>query len=66
VVGCELEFDVRLLFRVANDDRVCGGFGALESIRYGERDVLAIVANDIVLECWSPFYADAFISLPRA
>src|SRR5947208_6513028 len=66
IVGCELEFDVGLVFRVANDNRVRGGFGALESVSDGERDVLTIVANDIVLEGRTPFYANAFIPLPGA
>jgi hypothetical protein len=65
-VGCELEFDVRFLFRVANDNRVRRGFGALESVRDGERDVLTIITNDIVFERRPPFYADAFVALPSA
>src|SRR2546430_176001 len=61
IVGCELEVDVRLLFRIGDDDSIRRGFGALESVRDGERDVLAVVANDIVLEGRTPFYANAFI-----
>src|SRR2546430_14136603 len=50
IVGGELEFDVGLVFRVANDNRVRGGFGALESGNDGERDVLTLITNDTVLE----------------
>src|SRR5437763_9457829 len=56
ILGCELEFEVRLVFRVANDDRVRCGFGALARVRDGVRDVLAVVANDTILKGWSPFY----------
>ena len=66
MVGCEFEFHVRLFFRIGDDDGVSGRFGALESVRDRERDVLAIIANDIVLEGGTPFYANAFISLPGA
>src|SRR2546423_1832814 len=66
IVGCELGVDVRLLFRIGDDDGIRRGFGALESVRDGERDVLAVVANDIILKGWSPFYANTFIPLPSA
>ena len=54
-----LSIDVRFLFRVGDANRVRRGFGALESVRHRERDVLAVVANDIVLERRPPFDADA-------
>ena len=47
--------DVRFLLRVGDANRVRGSFGALESVRHRERDVLAVVANDIVLERRTPF-----------
>src|SRR4029450_11650491 len=43
--------------------RVRSGFGGLESLRHGERDVLAIITNNIVLERRAPLYTDAFHSL---
>src|SRR3954463_1625517 len=52
-IGGELEFNVRFLFRVANDNRVSRSFGALERVSHRERDVLAVVANNIILE-WRP------------
>src|SRR6476469_8865844 len=64
VVGGELVFDVWLLFRVTTDKRVLRSFGAHESGRHRERDVLAVVANTIVLERRPPCEADAAHALP--
>src|SRR6476661_6455120 len=66
IIGGELVFDVRFLFRVGNDNRVRRSFGALESVRHRERDVLTVVANDIVLERRPPFDADAVDALPES
>ena len=63
IVGFEIVFDVRLVLVVRDPDRIGGGFGGLKSVRHGERDVLAVVANDIVLERWAPLFTDAFESL---
>ena len=65
IIGGELVFDVRFLFRVGNCDRVRRSFGALESVRHRERDVLAVVANDIVFKGWPPLDADAVHPLPQ-
>ena len=64
VVGFEVGLDVRLLLVIGDANRVGGGFGGLESVRHGERDVLAVVANDIVLERRAPLYTDAFEPFP--
>src|SRR4029077_15067645 len=37
-----------------------------ESVRHRERDVLAVVANDIIIERWPPFDADAVDALPES
>src|SRR6202043_3453905 len=66
IIGGELVFDVRFLFRVANDNRVRRSFGALESVRHREHDVLAVVANDIIFERRPPFDADAVHAFPES
>ncbi len=50
VVRFKVSVDVRLFLGVGHTNRVGGGFGGLERVRHRERDVLAVVANDIVLE----------------
>src|SRR5205823_9446815 len=62
VVLFEFGFDVRLLFGVRDANRIGSGFGGLEGVRHSERDVLAVVANDIVFERRAALVADAFES----
>src|SRR5262245_62146855 len=62
VVRLELGLYVRLLLLVRDADRIGGRFGSLESVRHSERDILAVVANDVVFERWAPFFADTFHS----
>src|SRR2546427_8184629 len=50
VVGLELGVDVRGLLFVDDANRVGRGLGVFECVGNSQRDVLAIVANDIVLE----------------
>ena len=65
VVRFEVGLDVRLLLGVRHANRIGGGLGSLERVRHGERDVLAVVANDIVLERRAPLFADAFDPLSQ-
>ena len=65
VVRLEVGVDVRLLLRVGRADGIGGGFGALERVRDGERDVLAVVANDVVFERRPALVDDAFESRPQ-
>src|SRR5258707_3661062 len=60
IVGFEIIFDVRLVLGVGDTDRVRRSFGLLESVRHGERDVLAIITDDIVLERRAPLNTNAF------
>src|ERR1700675_1758828 len=46
----QLPFHVRLLLAVRDLDRVCGRHRLLERVRDRERDVLAVIADHIVLE----------------
>jgi len=60
VVRFEVGIDVRCLLGVRYANRIGSGFGRLERVRHRERDVLAVVANDIVLERRATFVHDAF------
>src|SRR5262245_1510902 len=60
VVGFELGLDVRFLFVVRHANRIGSRFGSLERVRHDQRDVLAVIANDSILEWRAPFFADAF------
>ena len=52
-------FDVRLVLVVGHADRIGRAFGRFKSVGHGERDVLAIVTNHIVIERRAPLYANA-------
>ena len=65
VVRFEVSLDVRLLLGVRDANRIGGGLGSLERVRHSERNVLAVVANNIILERRAPLFADAFESRPR-
>ncbi len=62
VVGLEPGVDVRLLLFVADPNRVGRGLGVLERVGNSQGDVLAVVANDIVLERRATLVGDAFES----
>ena len=64
-VRFEVGLDVRLLLVVRHANRIGGSLGSLERVRHSERDVLAVVANDIVLERRAPLFADAFHPLSQ-
>ena len=48
---------------VANDNRVRSGFCGFERLGHSQRDVLAVVANNVILEWWASLVGDAFESL---
>ena len=60
IIRFEIGFDVRFLLDVRCADRIGGGFSGLESVRHSERYILAVVANDIILERRSTLVDDAF------
>ena len=57
IVRFKLGLDVRLFLGVGHTNGIGRGFGGFERVRHSERDVLAVVANDIVLEGWAPLVA---------
>src|SRR5258705_1137115 len=59
VVRLKVEFNVRRLFRIGRANSIGSSLGGLERIRDSQRDVLTIVADNIVLERWAPFITDA-------
>src|SRR5207249_12122203 len=65
VVRLEISLDVRLLLVVRDANRIGSGCGGLERVRHSERDVLTVIANDIVLERRAALFADAFESQLR-
>src|SRR5215475_14641345 len=58
VVGFQMCFDVGLFRGIGRANRIGGGFGSFESVGHGERDILAVVANDVVFERWTPLFTD--------
>src|SRR5437867_4311804 len=62
VIGLEVGIDIVFVPGVRHADRISGGLGALERVRDGERDKLAVVSNDVVLEWRSPLVGDALES----
>src|SRR5882724_9357612 len=54
VVRFKMGRDVRLLPGVRRANRVGGGLGSLERVRHSKRDILAVIANDIILEWRTP------------
>src|SRR5258707_13770921 len=65
VIRFEVGLDVRLLLRVRRANRIGGSLGGLESVCHSERDVLAVIANHIVLERRAPLFANSFESLSQ-
>src|SRR6185295_15861206 len=59
VFRLEIGVDVGLLSGILYANGVGGGFGGLERVSHSESDVLAVVANDIILEWWAPLVTDA-------
>jgi hypothetical protein len=59
VVGFQMCFDVGLFRGIGRANRIGGGFGSFESVGHGERDILAVVPNDIVFERWTALFTDA-------
>src|SRR6516165_2969039 len=59
VVSFEVQFDVRHFGGVCRDDGVGSGFGGFKRLRHGERDVLAVITNNVSFEWRPPLFADA-------
>ena len=62
VIRFKMGLYVRCLFGVGRADRIGGGLGSLKGLGHGQRDILAVVADDIVLEGRAPLFGDAFES----
>jgi hypothetical protein len=60
VVRFQLDSDVRLLLGVRYADGGGGGCGGFERVRHRKRDVLAVIANDVVFERRATLVDDAF------
>ena len=60
IVGLEIRIDVVLVLCVGRANRIGSGFGALKCIGDSERNILAVVANDIILERRATFIDDTF------
>ena len=63
VVGLQIGIDVRLLFGVGDANSVGGGFGCFEGVRHSQRDVLTVVADDVIFKWGTPLVGDTFESL---
>src|SRR6266446_7072381 len=63
IIRFEIGFDVWLFLNVSGANGVSRSFSALKRVRDSERDVLAVVPNDVVFEWRSPLIVDAFESL---
>ena len=64
VVGFQFGIDVVRLRRIRHLHRIGGGLGLLERVGDGERDVLAVIANDVVLERRAALVHDPFEAGP--
>ena len=62
VVRFEVGLDVRLFLFVGGANGIGSGLGAFKCIGDSERDILAVVANDIVFEWRATLIDDAFES----
>ena len=65
VIRFEIGINVMLVSGVGDANRIGSGFGRLERVRHGKRDVLAVVANDIILERRATLIDDAVEPLVR-
>ena len=62
VIRFKMGLYVRCLLGVGRADRIGCGLGSLKGLGHGQRDILAVVADDIVLEGRAPLFGDAFES----
>ena len=60
-----MSLDVRLLLAVRHANRIGSGLGGLERVRHSQRNILAVVANDIIFKWRTPLFADAFHPLSQ-
>src|SRR2546422_11267911 len=59
LVGLQIGIDVRLLFGVGYANSVGGALGCFEGVRHSQRDVLTVVADDVIFKWRSAFVGDA-------
>src|SRR5262245_5093345 len=52
-------FDVRLFRGIRRANRIGGGSGSFEGVGHGQRDILAVIPNDVVFERWTSLFTDA-------
>src|SRR5437667_235314 len=62
----ELRDHADILLRVGDTDRIGGGLGGLECVRHGERNILAVVANNVILERRTSLDTNALKALSRS
>src|SRR5438552_4581861 len=65
VVGLKIRIDVVFVLHIRRVDRIGRSFGAFKGVGDSERDVLAVVANDIVFEWRATLVDDAFHPLSQ-
>src|SRR5689334_25016715 len=65
VVRYKMLLDVRFFSRIGCANRIGGSFSGLERLRYGECNVLPVVADYIIFEGRPAFFADTRESRPR-
>src|SRR5438094_144814 len=68
LVGSQIGIHVRLVFGVGDANIVGGGFGRFEGVRHSQRDVLTVIADDVIFKWGTALVGDTFesLSLDRA
>src|SRR5258705_6373116 len=66
VVGLELGFYICFFRGVSYANRIGGGFGGLESVCDSQRNVLAVVADNVVFERRAALIGNAFESRSKS
>ena len=62
VVGFEVRINVRLLLCVGDAHRIGSGLGSFERVRHSQRNVLAVIAHNVILEWRPPLVGNALES----
>src|SRR5215813_14117424 len=59
VVGFQMCFDVRRFHGIGRANRIGGGSGSFEGVGHSQRDILAVIPNDVFFERWTSLFTDA-------